>query len=272
MSGFVPMLSIVFMGVSALAGLALPVLLFFVIRKKHRLDAAPFFIGCAVFLLFALIFEGFVNNLILSSPLGGAIMGNVFLTGAFGSLMAGLFEETGRYVAFRTVLKKKLPDARNALLYGAGHGGFEAFIILCAGMISNIVLAALLNAGMADLIRTTATDAAALARLEGAFTTLAQTPSWMFLVGIVERIAAIALHVALSVLVWFAAREKRRFYLYPLAVLLHALVNFFAVVLAGSGWNVWLVEGAIYLLTALCMLLACKLWRRQGGGERVQGE
>ena len=41
----VPMLSIVFMGISALSGIAIPVVLFVVLRKKYKADILPFFIG-----------------------------------------------------------------------------------------------------------------------------------------------------------------------------------------------------------------------------------
>ena len=43
------------------------------------------------------------------------------------------------------------------------------------------------------------------------------TPFWMFFAGAVERIAAITIHMALSVLVWFAAKNSKRFWLFPLA-------------------------------------------------------
>ena len=60
----VPALSIVFMAVSALIGIAIPIVLFLVFRKKYKADILPFFIGCAVFIVFALLFESFVHKLI----------------------------------------------------------------------------------------------------------------------------------------------------------------------------------------------------------------
>ena len=53
--------------------------------------------------------------------------------------MAGIFEETGRFLAFKTVLRKKQGKDINALMYGAGHGGFEAAALLGITMINNII-------------------------------------------------------------------------------------------------------------------------------------
>lgn len=266
----VPQLSIVFMGVSALFGLALPVLLFLFLRKRYKADVGAFFIGCAVFVVFALMLEALAHQLILFSDAGEKIRTNMWLYGLYGGLMAGLFEETGRYLAFRTVLKKKRGKNENALMYGAGHGGVEVFYILCIGMITNIVLSVKLNAGMADEMLLALQGNAALAQMTAAFETLATTPSATYLAGIVERLAAVALHLSFSVLVWFAAKEKRLFWLYPLALLLHAGVDFAAVVIAGSVTNVWVIEGAICILTACCALIALCVWkkhsRREAGG------
>jgi uncharacterized membrane protein YhfC len=258
----VPGLSVVFMGVSALVGLALPILLFLLFRKKYRADVAPFFVGCAVFIIFALILEGILNRLILSSAVGKTIQGNIWLYGAFGGFMAGLFEETGRYAAFKTVLKKKLGNDRNALMYGAGHGGIEAVVLLTLSMISNISLAMMLNMGMADKLTAQVTDPAALAQLNNSFAALAQTAPTVFLAGAVERISAVALHLSFSVLVWFAAKDKKLFWLYPLAFALHAAVDLFAVVMAQGMKNAWVIEGVLLALAACCALVAALVWKK----------
>ncbi|HWQ58431.1 MAG TPA: YhfC family glutamic-type intramembrane protease, partial [Clostridia bacterium] len=150
----------------------------------------------------------------------------------------------------------------NALMYGAGHGGFEVLFILGLGMISNLATAAMLNAGMTDALTAGVTDGAALAQMEAAFSELAYTPSATFLVGIVERIAAVALHLSFSVLVWFAAKEQKAFWLFPLALLLHALVDFGTVVLSKFVANVWIIEAAIYAMTAFCVLIALYVWKK----------
>jgi uncharacterized membrane protein YhfC len=258
----VPGLSIAFMAVAALAGVAIPVVLFLVFRKKFKADILPFFIGCAVFAVFALILEGLVHMLVLKSNIGLKIQGNVWLYATYGGLMAGIFEETGRFTAFKTILRKKRGKDVNGLMYGAGHGGFEAFYILVASMVSYIVMALMLNAGMADKLTAGITDQTTLQTLNATFASLSTTAPGTYLVGVVERLAAVALHISLSVLVWFAAKDKGRFWLFPAAVLIHALVDFIAVILARNGLNVWVIEGLVYVMSAVCVVIAVRVWKK----------
>ena len=258
----VPISSVIFMGIASLFGIAIPLVLFLVLRKKYKADIMPFFIGCAVFLVFAVLLEGGANLLIFTSSLGAKIKSNLWLYAAVAGLMAGIFEETGRFVAFNTVLRKKLGNDRNALMYGAGHGGFEVIYILYIGMVSNIVIALMLNAGYYDTLSAGITDQASLAALDAQLKALSATPPTTFLVGVVERIAAVAAHLSFSVLVFFAVKKVGKFWLFPLAIVLHALLDFVAVVLAGYKLNVWLIEGALYICAGVLVIIAIVVWSR----------
>ena len=104
----VPALSIVFMAVAMAFAFVAPVLLLLYYKKKGA-DLLPFFVGAAVFVIFALILESLVHNIVLKGlPVGEKIMGNTLLYALYGGLAAGVFEETGRFLAFKTVLKNKL--------------------------------------------------------------------------------------------------------------------------------------------------------------------
>ena len=52
----------------------------------------------------------------------------------------------------------------------------------------------------------------------------------IFLVGasIIERILAILLQIGLSILVFYACKDKKKFWLFPLAIILHTLTDFTA--------------------------------------------
>lgn len=259
----VPTLSIIFMVVVALAGIAIPIVLFSILRKKYKAKIAPFFVGCAVFVLFALLLERVVITFIFTTEAGKAIQSSIWLYGIFGGLMAGLFEETGRFAAFKTILKKSRSNDANALMYGAGHGGIEACYILVFSMVSNIVMSVMLNNGMQDKLISGVTNEANLQALYTSFGVLAGTPSADFLMGIVERIAAVALHISLSVLVWFAAKNGgKRFWFYPLAILLHTAVNAVAVIVSKYVPSVWLVLAIIYVMSACSVVIALKVWRK----------
>ncbi len=256
----VPILSILFMGIALLISIALPIGLCIYFCAAKKADLLPFFIGCAVMILFAFVLEALVHQLVLNSGIGDTIKGNLWLYGLYGGAMAGLFEETGRYIAFRTVLRKKLSNDTNALMYGAGHGGIEAFAILGIASINNILYSLMINTGNTAML-TESLSGELLEQVEGAIHTLITTPSWQFLLGGAERIFAVVLHISLSVLVWFAAKKKKRVYLYPAAILIHLIVDAGTSVLVKLDVSVLLVEAFIAVLSALSMSVAVVVWR-----------
>jgi uncharacterized membrane protein YhfC len=261
MNGQVPVLSIIFMCISCLTAFLLPfgLLLYFRIRKKA--DILPFFIGCAVMLLFAYILEQLAHSLILGSSAGSVIQGSSWLYAIYGGMMAGLFEETGRFLAFKTVLRSRQDKDQNALMYGAGHGGFEAITVLGIPMINNIIYSVFLNTGHAGTLTGTLSGEA-LTRMNEVFSTLVSTSSGLFLLGAAERILAIILQIAFSVLVWFSVKQKNRRYLYPAAIGLHFIVDAVTVLLSRNGMSAAAVEGMVCILTVICALFAWFVWNR----------
>ncbi len=253
--GTVSELSIIFMVISCLAGFAMPVLLFIFFKKKKDADILPFFIGCAVMLVFALTLESAVHQIVLGSSVGKTIQSNIWIYALYGGLMAGLFEETGRFVAFKTVLRKMQDKDVNALMYGAGHGGFEAAALLGFSMISNIAISVMINSGNTSAL-TEMLSGDALTQMEAAFEALTTTAPHMFLIGILERVFAIILQIALSVIVWYAAKNKKRWYLYPAAILIHFVVDAAAVILMYYNVPVLLIEVLIGVMTVLAAVFA----------------
>ena len=86
MNGSVPSLSIVCMAISCAVSFCLPVILLLYFRKKKGADFLPFFIGCAVMLVFALILEAAVHTVVLATPAGAFIQGSSIELSADGPL------------------------------------------------------------------------------------------------------------------------------------------------------------------------------------------
>ena len=260
MTGTVPALSIVFIIITCAISFGVPIALFIYLRLVKKADIYPFFAGCTVMLLFAFILESGAHSIVLSSPAGSAIRGNIWLYALYGGFMAGLFEETGRYLAFSFALKKYRAKNVNALMYGAGHGGFEAMVIVGLTMINNIVWSFMINSGrIAELTGSLSGDQ--LAQAQQSIGLLISTPSYHFLLGGVERLFAILLHISLSVIVWFAVKWEGKLYLYPLAILFHFAVDAAAALLSGLGVNVVVIEAVVAALTTAVALFARRLWR-----------
>lgn len=252
-------LSIAVMAFDLLLGIALPVALALILRKKFKLGLRPFFVGCAVWIIFVMILEKILHTVVLKSPMGAVIQGNVWRYALYGGLAAGLFEETGRYIAMKTVLKKEHNDDRNAILYGAGHGGIEAFVILGIGMVNNLIYSILYNTGNISLI-TAPLDETQQAAFQAVLSQLAAASPATFLIAPIERIIAIIFHIALSVIVWMSITRKRAL-LFPLAIFLHFMVDTAAVILSRQGLGMWLTELIILLMTVPVAWYAYRLFK-----------
>lgn len=252
-------LSIAVMAFDLLLGIALPVALALILRKKFKLGLRPFFVGCAVWIIFVMILEKILHTIVLKSPIGAIIQGNVWRYALYGGLAAGLFEETGRYVAMKTVLKKEHNDDRNAILYGAGHGGIEAFVILGIGMVNNLIYSILYNTGNISLI-TAPLDETQQAAFQAVLSQLAAASPATFLAGPVERITAIIFHIALSVIVWMGVTRRRAIML-PLAIFLHFMVDAVSVVLSRQGIGIALTELIIFVMAVPVAWYAYRLFK-----------
>ena len=257
----VPLSSIICMIITGMISFGIPIALFIYLIAKKDAEVLPFFVGCAVMFLFALVLEPLVHEVVLGSPVGEKIRGNTWLYALYGGLMAGLFEETGRFAAFRTVLRKYLGNDKNALMYGAGHGGLEAALLVGTAMINNIIFSVMINLGQTEMITSELTGDV-LAQTEQAFRTLVETKPGMFLAGGIERIFAIVLQISLSVLVWFAVKKMNRSYLYPLAILLHCLVDAAMVVVSDLTGSILITEVTVGIGAVLTALIAIAVWKK----------
>lgn len=206
-----------------------------------------FLVGAATFIVFAMVLERIFHSLVLQSGAGAAIQGNVWLYSLYGGMAAGIFEETGRFLAFRSVLRGR--EARiTSLAYGIGHGGAEAFLIAGLTMASNLVLGLTYSHG-----------GSIPPEIVPAVESLLEIPPTMFLWSGFERLTAMALHMALSVLVFASVRTNRR-WLYPAAILVHAAVDFAAVV-SNAYLPVAATEILVLALTAAAFLWAMQLYK-----------
>lgn len=261
----VPMLSIVFMVLNLLIGILIPLVLAICFKKKYKASLLAFFVGCLVMFVFAFVLEQMVHALVLFVlPFGKAMQSNFWIMAVYGGLMAALFEETGRLLSMRFWLGKKLSDPHNALMYGAGHGGFEAFAILTMGMINNIIYSVCINTGATEIILAPL-DEANKQTLQAAFDTLTQTSPLLFLASPIERFAAVTAQIGLSVLVWFAATKVGKMKWYVVALVFHFTLDALAVILSGLGMSIVLIEVVVWILALVIAYIAWMVWKKETG-------
>ncbi len=226
---------------------AAPLGLMLFVHRRLNGRWTPFLIGAVFFPVFAMMLEPLLHLAVLGSPLGAVLQNNIWLYALYGGLAAGLFEETGRLLAFRMVLRHEAEPV-TALGYGLGHGGMEAFLLVGMAMVNNLLMGVLLMQG-----------GEVPAELSAAAETLSSTPAVMYLWSALERASAMVLHVSNSVLVFAAVRTGKRV-LFPAAILLHAGMNFVAVTSAFF-LPTAAAEGLVLVFALLTAALAMKVYR-----------
>lgn len=250
------------LGIGAAIAVIVPIVIavIWTVRKKERFTTV--LAGAAAFLLFAVVLEKTIQNVLVFPTQMGLddhavsqfINARPILWAFVVGLFPGVFEETGRLITFKTVLRNRR-NRETSISYGIGHGGIEVLFILGSTYITYIVYGLMINSGS---FQTIVDQAAAQApdQVEAIYSTAAQIAGIGFAdisLGLAERVFAFLFHVGASILVFYAARDKGRFWLYPLAVLLHTAMDTFAAlcmtkVIVVSTWAVQAVVAAAGIL------------------------
>ena len=218
----------------AIIGLIVPVIIAIVWTVKKKEKFTTVLIGAATFLLFALILEKPIQNVLVFPTQMGLpehaisrfLSAKPFLFALVLALFPGVFEETGRFVAFKTVLKNR-KNRETSISHGIGHGGVEVMFLFGLTFITNISYAIMINTGtfsvVVDQVMTQAPDQ--IDQLYLVADQLANFPVSGLLLAIMERIFAVLFHTGASILVFYACKDKKKFWLYPLAIILHTAMD-----------------------------------------------
>ena len=258
----VPTVSIILMAVNALLGIAVPVCLSWWLVRKHHARLSTILIGAVTFIVFALILESIMHQMVLKGPAGADILGNTLLYAIYGGLAAGIFEETGRFISMKFLMRDEPSGPVPGVAYGIGHGGAEMMIIFGLTMVSNLVIAALINTGQTDMLFAKV-PADTASQVQAQLDQLSTTSTGTWLIGLWERFSALILQVGLSILVWAAVRKGGKWmWLFPLAILLHAAVDAGVVLLQKSIGMVpleFIITAEALAIAALAYLVARKI-------------
>ena len=243
---------------------AIPVAFFFIWRQKHKekIQIIWLIAGALGFMISARVLELGVHYfcILADNPVSRFINRNTVAFVLYGITMAGVFEECGRHVVMKYILKKNR-TRENAVLYGIGHGGIEILAVILPAMVLYLVIAIMFSTGnVEDALRTLniteETAAAALPSVQAAasfdFTMMAQN--------VIERLLAMFLHIGLTVVVYYGVVKADKRYL-PLAIMLHMMMDLFPAIYQRGGLPLWAVEVWAAGWTVITVAIAVKLYR-----------
>src|SRR6516165_3587724 len=206
--------------IAALVDMLAPVVLAIFLARRYQSRWRYWWYGVLVFLLFqgisripAMIYLQRLPA--VASALQKPLWFWSFLL--FAAFTAGLFEEGGRWLAFRWLVRPTERHWRTALMLGAGHGGLESIGVGFA------VLGALATYLVATLLPPESFGANA-SQVEEARKQISASQGWEPLLGGFERLGALAIQLALTVMVLQSFLRGGRWWWYALAA--HTLVDF----------------------------------------------
>jgi uncharacterized membrane protein YhfC len=223
---------------SAVITVALPILAAAVLAGRDKARLLPALLGAATFLVFQCLLRIPVLSILSGKSLSFILFTQTqpVLYALVLSLSAALVEEGGRYLVMRFLLRRR--EFYDGVAFGIGHGGVES--IAMAGL---PILAALI----------------AKEEISGA----------MALISAAERVFTIVIHVAFSLMVMRSAAKRRVLGLIA-AFVLHAALNFVALVLQVSGYPVYVIE--LFILGFMFFMLGYILYVRINATPHTEKE
>lgn len=218
------------------ATIVVPVVAALVLAFKKKGYLKPVLLGVLCFWFFQVI-----TRIPILAVLSKTLWYNLFIATQpvlyplFLGVTAALFEEGGRWIVMRLLMKDK-NRLYDGVAFGVGHGGLEAVVLVGIGSVVTIILN--------DYSKT--------------------TPLNLFAGGF-ERLCTMVLHIAWSVMVLRSVVSKKPLWLL-LAFVLHTVVDMAAVMMAQYGASTVAME-AVILAFALVMLgyLIVEYGRYKGG-------
>ena len=245
--------------------IAISVCFFICWRRKHKEQTKISWLiaGAAGFVISARMLEAGVHYfcIVADNPVSRFINGNTAAFVLYGITMAGIFEECGRLIILKYILKKDR-TRENAVIYGIGHGGIEILTVLLPAMILYLAIAVMFSQGdtetaLKTLNITEETAAAALPSVQAA----AAFDYAMMAMNVMERLLAMLIHIGLTVIVYYGVVNAKKLCL-PAAILLHMLADTFPALYQRGILPLWAVEIWTAFWTLMIMLIAAKLYKR----------
>lgn len=259
----IPGEAIAYFVILMLVGIAVPAAVWFYACRVKKLQFGTIALGAATFAVFAVFLESIPKSLLLQlpNPVSRYLTAHPWGLVIVAALLAGIFEETGRYLTYRTVLNKRT-EKTTALAHGLGHGLFEVLFLFTVSGAQYLLYAALINSGVME---TKLAEAALQApeqveQLRAVFAQMADITLALLPLALVERVGAVLFHMGGSILVFHAVRTPGRGWCLPLSIALHTLLD----ILAGLGQvgvitNVYVLE-AVLLAFGAGMFILNYLW------------
>ncbi|MBI5353250.1 MAG: YhfC family intramembrane metalloprotease [Chloroflexi bacterium] len=245
--------------ISFLGMIVLPIIVAIYLSRKFNLSWKLFLAGGLTFIASQVLHIPLVLALTSTFQSWGIVAYAMVL-----GLLAGIFEETARYILFKFI-RKDSKTWNEGVFIGLGHGGTEAIILGVLTALTFINMLAYRNIDMST-VPSIPPEQIELAKQQVA--AYWSTPFYLAFLGMIERIFAICLHISLSVMVLYSIVGKKPIWFW-IALLWHAIVDASAVYLSQQ-ISMLSVEGIIGIFAIIS--LGIVFWMKPKFSESANAE
>ena len=236
---------------TAILAIALPLIAAIIWCKKKHEPFTTVLIGAATFMLFAIVLEKPLQNILIFP------------------VQIGLPEHAASvFINARPVLW--------GIIVGLFPSGFEAMFILGITYIEYFVFAVMLNQGtfvelMVDPIKDTLTPDV-VNQMTGIVEQITTFSAATMGISLFDRLFAVAFHTGASIMVFYSVKDKKKWWLYPLAIIIHTAIDgFLGLQLAGVFELPDLANELIFAVAAFAVFFAAffLLYKKDKPKEQV---
>ncbi|MGD1992761.1 MAG: YhfC family glutamic-type intramembrane protease [Anaerolineae bacterium] len=228
-------------GIEILLMIGLPVGIWFWSRRRFNVPWALVGAGITTFILSQAVHLPLNGALGLLGGERGVALWPIPAMAAVAGISAGLCEELARYLALR-FWRREARSWGEGIAFGAGHGGVESITLGVVVLINVIYLTVIRRMGGEALGLTGET----LAQFETDVAAFWSTAWYLPLLGGLERVFALTMHIAWTLLVVRSLRQRNLIWLVA-AILFHAVVDAVTVGTVQAGASALAIEGTMLL-------------------------
>lgn len=255
------LMSVIAIGAISLVGFGLPIVSLLVLWRKFRGDLKLYFAGWLAAFAGSFLLMQILRNCLEVIPGAETIQATPWLYGLCIAVLTVLVEEGARLWVFRLNLKNTRENDYNAFVYAAGQIGLLTLVVVGIGMSGNYPIAVSMYQGRAEIwLENLSGDA--LVRAQEAFREIADKPVGELWSLALEPIATMAVHMALSAVMWFGCKERKiGWKLVGVTVGMRLIFEWVAEGLTAANLAPLAVQGVRLIMAALCWIPAVKVWK-----------
>lgn len=220
--------------------LGLPIALWVYLTKKHNIEWGLLLAGAIAFISSQIVHIPLNYALGFYTPYRGVSLLSLPAIAFIAGLTAGLCEEMARFIVFK-FWKKNARSWIEGISYGAGHGGVESFILGLVVFGSFIFMLLVKTVGAEGL----GIPQSAAEQLNVQAKNFWSMPWYIPILGGLERVFAITIQIALSLMVLLSIVRRNILWLFG-AILAHTVVDGVSVLLKVKGYSTNTIELVVF--------------------------